>query len=374
MEYGAITIDTCILDNYGLRLESGLLKKLEQFSKGNYRLLISEIVQREGEDHLEKKISQSREKVRTALRVAREQLSIGAASLEDCKGKLLTSEPTSELAKRRLNEFLVNTGAEIIALEEGLNVRNIIDNHFAGTPPFSGAGDKKSEFPDAIALTNLESWAKDNETKVLAVSTDNDWRKYGAASEYIDVIDDLASAISEFQQHHAAIAFCSWLSTSLSSEKPKELIEAIESSLGDVVPGTEVYPEASSAYRYEPDIAEIFYKDFKFIAGEDESPEVRLIQVEDETIVIQLRVVIYAEAKCSFWLSVRDSIDRDYVRIGRTTAATDIALDPEILVTLTGDFEHEPQKMEIDDIEVVATPISVDFGEIEPDWGWRHDE
>ena len=55
MDYGAITIDTTIFDQKGLRLESGILKTLEQFNGMPSRLVLSEIVIREVHSHLKKK-------------------------------------------------------------------------------------------------------------------------------------------------------------------------------------------------------------------------------------------------------------------------------------------------------------------------------
>ncbi len=56
MEYGAITVDTSIFDQKGLLLESGLLNALVQFNNKPAKLVLSEIVIREVNAHLIKKL------------------------------------------------------------------------------------------------------------------------------------------------------------------------------------------------------------------------------------------------------------------------------------------------------------------------------
>lgn len=51
-QFRAITLDTSIFDAKGLRLESGLLKQLEQFRYSSTRLILSEVVREEILSHL----------------------------------------------------------------------------------------------------------------------------------------------------------------------------------------------------------------------------------------------------------------------------------------------------------------------------------
>lgn len=76
MDYGAITIDTSIFDQKGLKLESGILKTLEQFRSKPSHLVLSEIVIREVHSHLKRKASDSREQVVKAIRESIVSLSV----------------------------------------------------------------------------------------------------------------------------------------------------------------------------------------------------------------------------------------------------------------------------------------------------------
>ena len=67
--------------------------------------------------------------------------------------------------------------------------------YFLHCAPFKESGNKKNEFPDAIALLSLQSWAEENNDNLLAVSIDNDWKNFVQGKDNIKVIDDLAKAM-----------------------------------------------------------------------------------------------------------------------------------------------------------------------------------
>lgn len=58
-EFGAISLDTSIFEAQGLKLESGLLKQLDQFLDSSTKLIISEVVKEEVLSHLTKKIKET---------------------------------------------------------------------------------------------------------------------------------------------------------------------------------------------------------------------------------------------------------------------------------------------------------------------------
>jgi len=76
MAYGAITLDTSVFDEKGLRLESGLLKALEQFKGRQARLVLSEIVAKEVHAHLRDKAKEARALAIKALRKCSEDFAI----------------------------------------------------------------------------------------------------------------------------------------------------------------------------------------------------------------------------------------------------------------------------------------------------------
>jgi predicted nucleic acid-binding protein len=373
MDYGAISLDTSIFDQKGLKLESGILKTLEQFNGKPSHLVISEIVVREVHAHLKKKATESRAQAIKAIRESMLSLSVSKESSEIATKALIPADNDNEVAKNRITSFIKNTGAEVIPATGRVELDDIIKKYFKSEPPFAETGKKKNEFPDAIALMSLESWAKENETKILAVAKDGDWEKFAEQSEYIDVVEDLAEAIAKFQPHSSAIDFCSIIAEKLPNSEPEDLHKAIAQYLSDAVGEMDLYPEASSQFSYEPDYVEVVLNDFEFITGDDGHALLQPVQGQNETLIVEAKINITATASTSFSLSVRDSIDKDYVSIGSASASTDLDFESEILLTFEGDFDDDIDNIELTDFELLSYPSDADFGDVEPDW-WHDDE
>ncbi len=81
-QFGAITLDTSIFDAQGLKLESGLLKQLEQFRYSSTKLIISEIVKEEILSHLTAKTKEAKREIEKSLRQARDYWQIEEHEIE----------------------------------------------------------------------------------------------------------------------------------------------------------------------------------------------------------------------------------------------------------------------------------------------------
>jgi len=323
--------------------------------------------------HLVKKTSEVRGQVKKALRASKLHLTLDGDKIDEAEKLLIPIKDDKEVAKARLEIFINNTGTEIIPASGHVELDELIKKYFQSQPPFSESGKKKNEFPDAIALMSLESWAKDNETKILAVSDDGDWEAFAKESEYIDVYKDLAAAISVFQPHNAAIDFCMKLSGDLPAGKPEDLYNVIEQYLSEAVSEIDASSEASSDFFWEPDLVEFIFESFEFVVNEEGQTLMQPVQAQDESIVVEAKVIVNATASSTFSLSVHDSIDKDYVSIGSASASTEVKFEAEILFTIEGDFINNPDEVEITEFELLSHPDTIDFGNIEPDW-WGEDE
>jgi len=150
-DYGAISIDTSIFDEKGLRIESGLFKKLEQFKPTDIDIVLSDIVFQEVESHLKKKIAETHSSIEKCLRNSEAQLAISENDIAGVK-ELLLAMTVNETANSRLKSFVENTGLIIIESEQYLNVKYLIESYFNAQPPFSPTGNKKAEFPDTRGM------------------------------------------------------------------------------------------------------------------------------------------------------------------------------------------------------------------------------
>lgn len=265
------------------------------------------------------------------------------------------------------------TGAEIIPATGRVSLDEIIKKYFSAEAPFAPAGSKKNEFPDAIALMSLESWAKENQTKILAVSKDGDWKRFSDGSDFIDVVEDLAEAIATFQPHSAAMEFCTRIAGTLPSGEPSDLYKMINQYVSDAVGEMDLYPDASSQFFYEPDYVEVVLDEFEFLVDEEGNALLQPVQGQNGTLIVEAKIMITATASTSFALTVRDSIDKDYVPIGSASASTELQFESEILLTFEGNFEEHQEDIDLTDFELLSCPSDVDFGVIEPDW-WHEEQ
>lgn len=371
LKYGALTIDTSIFDGQGLALESGLLKHLEQFSHSPGTLVLSEIVIRELQKHLSEKAQESKAQIEKALRSAGLHLAVSEENRKKAGDLVSVAADPKEIARGRLTAFLVSTGARSIPVD-GASVNKLTQLYFDATPPFEKSGSKKSEFPDAIALMSLERWAEENNVVLLAVSGDKGWSDFAETSKWIDVVDHLGSAISLFQPYNAARSVVAEIQNVLflnaKSDIENEICDAVIKSLEDA----RISYDASSRFDYDLEEMDAEYTSHEYLEV-DGKPQVNLVRVEENKIVIQVPVEVSCVVRASFSLAVYDSIDKDYTPVGSTEVEREKSYEADALITLAGDYNKGFAELQIVEVEVRGSPKHVNFRMLEPD-GWDYEE
>lgn len=366
-EYGAILVDTCIFDKHGLRLEKGLLGKLNQFKDSEIHYLLPDVIKGEVKNHLESKVKSSRASLEKALNDAGDYLFFDGSELNDAKSVLIDSNEIEKVADNRVDKFILNTGALVLDCGKYVSVSELLQQYFQNKAPFAETGKKKNEFPDAIVLLATEAWAKENDIQVLAVGRNGDWEKYCGMSDNIDYIEDFADALSKFNKETAHFAFLSLLISQLEQEEidAVDFVERIYSNLEMYFEGFTPDQEADSSHYWEADGCHGWLSDFK-LANYD----FKIVDHAEDYVVLEMNAIISVEVEGEFSLSHYDSIDRDYVGIGGVTTTTEVQFNSEILVTVCGDLTGDLSNVEIEEVEVVKPITTVDFGTLEPDYGY----
>ncbi len=371
-EFGAITLDTSIFDAQGLRLESGLLKQLEQFQDSSTRLILSEIVKEETLSHLVEKARDAQRAIEKSLKQVKEHWRIEDQAIEEIKEIVFGGREAQEVVFERFNQFEELTSLEIVEAQNHVMVGDLIQKYFKARPPFSETGKKKNEFPDAIALMSLETWANKNQTNIIVVTSDNDWKSFCKSSERLIAIDDFAGVLGLFQRQNAD-DICKHLSQKYEKDELENVKEAISDALEYQMSDLEIYPEAASSYRYEHDSTEVILNGFEFKSFESPNLIFRPVNFDDESLVVESRLSVDVNIEGSFSFYVYDSIDKDDVPLGSGSANIQANLDVDILISFVGVFvgslDEIVAEIEVDDVEIEVKKLDpVDFGEIEPDW------
>ncbi len=94
--------------------------------------------------------------------------------IEDMKKIIFGGREAQEIASERFSQFAEVTSLKIVEAQDYVMIGNLIQKYFQAKQPFSETRKKKNEFPDAIALMSLETWANKNQTKIIVVTSDND--------------------------------------------------------------------------------------------------------------------------------------------------------------------------------------------------------
>jgi hypothetical protein len=362
--YSAILVDTSIFDSNGLRLAKGLLGKLSQFKRSPIEYLFPDVIKNEVKKHLEEKIKVSKAGLEKALNDAGDYLFFEGIELDKAKAILIEGKEIEGLSEKMILQFIKDTGALILETGRYVTVSELLSSYFLNKPPFAESGKKKHEFPDAIVLFAVESWAKSNNgIRVLAVAKDNDWKAYCDKSKFIDYTEDLSNALSLFNKVNAPYEFIKKLEAALEKKDAAFFISGVESKLYDVFDGFTPDQEADSYLYWEPEGCYGWFNEFEFIDN-----KFQVIEIDEENIVIGTTAKIKVEAEGEFSLSMYDSIDKDHIYMGGITANATEEFESELLITIVGDLNDDLSKLVIDKVEVVNPISSIDFGMIEPDY------
>ena len=103
-------------------------------------------------------------------------------------------------------------GATIAPVEGAVSLADVVRRYFNATSPFSRKEGKKNEFPDALALLSLETWAEANNTLVMVLSRDNDWMDYAANSARLFCLEDINEGLDYFNREARFVATRCWQS------------------------------------------------------------------------------------------------------------------------------------------------------------------
>jgi len=327
----AITVDTSVFDCNGNRFEGGLLARLSQFKTTEVSFVLSDVVVGEVLTHVAREAADAQSKTATALKEVGKSWQVGNERCDEILTLLFGNESPDALAARRFKKFVEAVGAFEIKSGPLVAVDQLLESYFSSKPPFGKSGQKKNEFPDAIALLALESWASKRGTVLLAVSKDADWKKFAKNSASIVVVDDLAEALGLFHQN--ANVACVRLMDRLNRDE-LDVTDQVRAAIENEVDRSVFIPKIDSEYIYDADVYDPVVKNLKLDRVAFFDGAFRVVDKPSETeIVVEAQVEVEIEVSADVIFTTIDSTDRDAVFIGSaspraTTCQTfDVLLD-----------------------------------------------
>ncbi|BEO51077.1 PIN domain-containing protein [Serratia ureilytica] len=373
LDFGAITLDNSTLKGEGYKFNEGLLAQMSQFKKSPVSVIQTDIVHNEAIKHIGVEITKTRSAVEQALRSANKQLKIRTDDINKARELLSIEGSEKEIAEKQLEKYYQLIGAEKVDSDKYSDLSALMEMYFSTEAPFETGKDKKYEFPDAIALLSIEGWAEENDVNVVAVSQDKGWKDFSLNSRRITVVPTLAEALEKFQPHRKVADIIAHIREDSLLEDDNHVLNEIESAIIASIDGSDIIVEASSSMYYDWSDVSASYLSHKLDVNDEGLVKIRVVRIDDESIVLKVGATVEVEVEVSFDFSVKDSIDRDYVYIGGNICTTTESYHTDILLNLTGDFSQDFDDIDVSDIEVLETIQHADLGEVEPDWRGEYD-
>ncbi|WP_323813948.1 PIN domain-containing protein [Cellvibrio sp. NN19] len=368
MEYGAISLDTNVYEQASFKFESGILQQLTQFKKSPVKFLQTEIVHRESIAHIAKNIKLSVEEIERSLNSARRHLSVSESNIMSARNLLFNStiDPLA-IANSKVSHFYKSCGVQLVDSRKYVDMSKLVEMYFSYAPPFENSKDKKSEFPDAIALLSLESWAKVNKTKVVLVSKDSGWENYCRQTTNLICLNDLHDALSKFITHGKLKEVVKYIyeeelilkSTYFNRHIQEAIITSIEASNPEVF--------AMGSVRGIYDVCSLKYLDHQYVRDSDHNLVMKIVKVLENSIVLKIEAIVNYEVEVNFNFRVRDKSERVNIHLDDELYVSQEEFTAEILLHLEGDFSGDITGAEITNIEIINEIEIIDLGFVGPD-------
>jgi hypothetical protein len=359
-----LTIDTNIFENYDYAFHRGILKELEQFKDNLVKLRITDVIHEEMKSHLAERIKTARNQYAAGLKAAMKE-----GLLDENTAVVLDERFDVEIAESRLQEFYRRCDAAILPCDD-VKAKDLLESYFRLKPPFEEK--KKSEFPDAIALSALRNYALSTGQRLVVVSRDKGW--YDFCARFPDIMEcekELKVALERLQPEVLLTKVMSELSFfDLIGGDALKVEAAIADGIKEFLENVEINVEADSRYYWEADYVEAIYKSHAYRMSDKNHIDANLVRVGNDGVVVAINVGIAYAAETTFSLRMEDPIDKDMINLpSQTRSIEDQLMEAEVLLTLSGDFSKGLDGIMVEKVEVEATDGgTVDFGEIEIDW------
>ncbi len=219
-----VSLDTNIFDanhyNFSDKSSLGLLKK--HVKENRIKVVLSDIVVREAERHIQSYCAETRRLFKKAQKDANKILPYSFIESLGFNNHLSLPDEADikEKGKKELESFFQDIQAEILDMSQ-VDFVSIVDDYFEINAPFEKSERKRKEFPDAIIAFEIRKRFGDNDT-VAIISNDTGLRKACKKTPnhlFFSTLSDLYDAISKRDQdYHNAIVFIENLFDSIMDE------------------------------------------------------------------------------------------------------------------------------------------------------------
>ncbi|HEY8906859.1 MAG TPA: PIN domain-containing protein [Rhodoferax sp.] len=367
------SIDTNLIQAAGYNFTQGSLHQLPNQLPESVGLQLPEIVVSEVVKHRMESVHKAHKQLQGATDELHRLTTIDISEVRGSVDKLNAIEAATQRFTQQVHDYAAQCRGAVLPTEGSDAVRNLFADYFAQRPPFGLSEKKKSEFPDAMCLWQLEQYAKDNGTIGILASDDNGWKQYAAESERLycaGSIDEMAAIFAATNEHSKSIktkiaAAVEDSGSPLGTALAHALNQHVVNAQWDA---SEVY--TGSSYRVEAEVYDANIVEYNF----DGDPSVWSVKGEPTTWIVELAVHVKVDIDVSVEFFAWDSIDREELSLGTQPFSTVAEVDIEVFLTCTDvHLETAPSGWSTE-IEIADGSYSLEGFEVELDYGPPDDE
>ena len=367
------SIDTNLIQAAGYNFAQGALHQLPNQLPESIGLQLPEIVVAEIVKHRMESVHKAHKLLLGAADELHRLTAIDVSEVRGSVEKLNAIEAASQRFTQQVHDYAALCRGAVLPTAGAGAVTSLFADYFAQRPPFGLSEKKKSEFPDAMCLWQLEQYANDNDTIGIIASDDKGWKQYAAESETLycaSSIDELAALFAATNEHAESIktkiaAAVKDAGSPLGTALAHALNQHIANAQWDA---SEVH--TGSAYRVEPETYDANVVEYSI----DGDANVWSVKGEPTTWIVELTVRVKANVDLSVEFFAWDSIDKEELSLGAQEFTTEEEVDVEVFLTCSDvHLETEPSDWNTD-IEIADGRYSLEGFEVELDYGPPDDE
>ena len=367
------SIDTNLIQSAGYNFAQGALHQLPNQLPESIGLQLPEIVVSEIVKHRMESVHKAHKLLQGAADELQRLTAIDVSEIRGSVEKLNAIEAATQRFTQQVHDYASQCRGAVLPTAGVDAVTSLFADYFAQRPPFGLSEKKKSEFPDAMCLWQLEQYAKDNDTIGIIASDDRGWKQYAAESKTLycaGSIDELAALFAATNEHAESIktkiaAAIKDAGSPLGTAIAHAINQHIANAQWDA---SEVY--TGSSYRVEPEVYDANVVEYSI----DEDTGVWSVKGEPTTWIVELTARVKANVDVSVEFFAWDSIDKEELSLGAQEFITEEEVDVEVFLTCSDvHLETEPSDWNTD-IEIADGSYSLEGFEVELDYGPPDDE
>lgn len=362
------SIDTNLIQAAGYNFAQGALHQLPNQLPESIGLQLPEIVVSEIVKHRMESVLKTYHQLSGAADELHRLTTLDVSEIRGSVDKLNAIEMASQRFTQQVHEYAAQCRGTVLPTAGVDAVRSLFADYFAQRAPFGLSEKKKSEFPDAMCLWQLEHFAKDNDTIGIIASDDKGWKQYAAESERLycaGSIDELAALFAATNEHAESIK--SKIAAAVEDDGSPlgaALADAVNEHIANAQwDASEVY--TGSTYRVEADVYYANVIEYR-IHGDT---SIWSVKGEPTTWVAELTVRVKANIEVSVEFFAWDSIDKEEISLGTQEFDTEEEIDIDVFLTCS-EVHLETELSDWNtDIEIADGNYSLEGFEVELDYG-----